>query len=415
MTRAAARRGPAAVAPSLALLFVAIPVAASAGSKPAPIRDRVHLAGAFGADFRFTKELGPSFFKVTLAPILLLRIHERILFESEIDLGYAAGAFDVRLHYAQLDFTLAEPLTVVAGLSILPLGIYGERLHPVWINRLPDAPYPYQAGHHGGPIPMSGLGVQLRGALGIGSVSALNYSAFAVNGPAQVGAEIELGGVVPDNNWNKFVGGRVGFLPARPIEIGISGGVGQWDDDVQERFAVLVGDVMAGVGGLNVQGEYVTTRLWPLEGDADQRHFWWGQAAYRLLPAPGLLNRFEFVVRYGGGALPEEVAGSEHAHVVAAAAAEAGTSRRVGAIGKGGRTRLPREALAAAGHGASDAELSGTGANAGLPAGVSQQIGGGLNFYPVASVAIRAGAHWTVLPHEEPGVFQFDIAVTAGF
>jgi len=359
-------------------------------------RTRFHLAGFATAHFQYTKESGPNFASVQLAPVFLWRLHDQILFEAELEFGYGGGEFDIALEYAQLDFILWDYTTVVTGLSLLPLGIYTERLHPGWINRMMDAPYPYQGGHHGGPIPMSGLGVQARGAVPLGNVASINYAAFLTNGPGEASGSIALSGAVPDNNWNKFVGGRVGILPLRELEIGISGATGLWDDDVSMRYSTLIADVMASTGwGLSVQGEYITTRTDVGQDDPEVRHLWWAQLAWRLLPLPGILSRFEIVARYGGAVLPGDT--------VAEATAEALEEARVRFEG----TRV----VFSAGHDAAPVDEHGTEDNVGLPAGFTNQIAGGVNFYPIPSIGIRLGAHYTF----ETRHFHFGATVAAGF
>lgn len=360
-------------------------------------RTRFHLAGFATIHFQFTAESGPNFASVLFAPVFLWRLHDRILFEAELEAGYSDGEFELGLEYAQADFIVWDYTTVVVGLSLLPLGIYGERLHPGWINRSMDAPYPYQGGHGGGPIPMSGLGIQVRGSVPLGQVASVNYAAFLTNGPSDGSGAPALGGSIPDNNWNKFVGGRVGVLPLRELEFGVSGATGLWDDDVSQRYSVLIGDVMASTSfGLSVQGEYLTTRTDVGDENPEIRHLWWTQLAWRLLPAPGILNRFEIVARYGGAVMPEEGADDDHADALAEA-------RRVAVEG----TSL---VFSVAG-GAAPGDDHGSEANTGLPGGFSNQIAGGVNFYPIPSIAVRLGAHYTF----ETKHFHFGATLAAGF
>ncbi len=364
-------------------------------------RTRFHLAGFATVHFQYTKETGPNFASVQFAPVFLWRLHDQILFEAEAELGYAGGSFEIGLEYAQVDFILWDYTTIVAGLSLLPIGIFGERIHPGWINRMMDNPYPYQGGHGAGPLPMGGLGVQARGAVPLGARTSLNYAAFLTNGPTvneEEGVPV-LGGSVPDNNWNKFVGGRVGFLPIRFVEFGVSGTTGLYDDDVSKRYSALVGDVMATTTwGLNVQGEFIATWTDALNADEVQaRQFWWGQVAWRLLPAPGLLNRFEIVVRYGGAALPESTVAS--------------ADEAVRTIDPPSIRTLGTRVLFSVGHGAPAEDEHGGADNSGIPDGVSNQIGGGINFYPIPSVGVRLGAHYTF----ETKHFHLGASVAAGF
>jgi len=376
------------------------PTAAPAGAPRLPAsspfsRTRFHLAGFGTVHFQYTEETGPTFASVQLAPVFLWRLHDRFLFESELEFGYAGGEFDIALEYAQLDMLVWDYTTVVVGLSLQPLGIFSERLHPGWINRMMDAPYPYQGGHHSGPLPMAGLGIQARGAIPLGPVSSLNYVFFLTNGPSEADGAPSLGGATPDNNWDKFVGGRIGLLPVRELEIGISGTTGLWNDAFDQRFSALVGDLMIARDGLNFQGEVIATWTQQEEAESTLRSFWWAQLAYRLDRAPGPLNKFEFVVRYGGAVIPEP--GHEGTAEAALTIEEPVPDR-------------PRVAFSV-GHGAGPEDNHGTGDYSGLAAGRSHQIGGGVNFYPIPSIAVRLGVHYTfVVEH-----FHLGLSVAAGF
>lgn len=358
-------------------------------------RTRFHVGGFATVQFEITKDGGPSFTSVQLAPVLLWQLHENVMVEAEFEMGYANGGFDLGLEYAQVDMMPTKYTTITAGLFLLPMGIFLERLHPSWINRGFDFPYPYSGGHHSGAIPMNGLGVQVRGAVPLGQQTSFNYAAFVINGPGDAGGFAEMSGSVPDNNWNKFVGGRVGFLPVRSIEIGVSAMTGLWDDDVESRFSALVGDLMVSAGGFNAQAELITTRLHDLEGDATQRTLWWAQVAYRFDTLPGVLSMFEVTARYGGAALPEPAAGME------------------GMDHEAIEFRGSSIFVAAAGHddGGDDAMDMGSAYSVGLTPGVSHQIGGGINFYPLPSLAVRTGVHYT-LPTDE---FTFGVTLGVGF
>lgn len=359
-------------------------------------RTRFHLAGFATVHFEYTEETGPSFSSVQLAPVFLWRLHDRFLFEAEMEMGYAAGSFEIGLEYSQLDIVLWDYTTLVVGLSLNPLGIFGERLHPGWINRMMDNPYPYQGGHGAGPLPMAGLGIQARGAIPLGQASSVNYAFFFSNGPAETDGTISLGGSVPDNNWDKNFGGRIGVLPIRELEIGVSGTTGLWNDTFDQRYSAIIGDLMFARSGLNFQGEYFATFTEMGEGETLTRQYWWAQLAYRLEPAPGILNKFEVVFRYGGADLPKMDAEGMSSAAVLAAAEEAGALQGI---------------AFSAGHAAEPADDHGAMSNAALPEGTSHQVGGGVNFYPIPAIAVRLGAHYTI----ETQHFHLGLSLAAGF
>src|SRR5262249_14710457 len=98
-----------------------------------------------------------QFFFDALEPIFLLQLNDHILLESELEFGTG----DVRVGYAQADFIVNDWLTVVAGRFLSPVGFFNERLHPDWINKMPDFPL---AMRQVGLADFSLNGVQVRGS-----------------------------------------------------------------------------------------------------------------------------------------------------------------------------------------------------------------------------------------------------------
>src|SRR6185437_1636781 len=98
-----------------------------------------------------------------------------------------------------------------------------ERLHPAWINKLPEFPLVYA--EDDGLVPFSSLGFELRGAFPVKSTK-FDYAIYAANGPALNTDPDAAGKLIFDNfddiNDNKAVGGRIGFLPIPELEIGYS-------------------------------------------------------------------------------------------------------------------------------------------------------------------------------------------------
>ncbi len=177
---------------------------------------------------RFTDvEDSDSSFTAVVAPIILWELSDRLLFETEIEFGLETedgeGKTEVELEYAHASYILNDYVTLGAGKFLTPFGIFGERLHPAWINKLPDAPLAF--GHHGGLVPMSSLGVYVRGGFPLGDAKG-NYAFYISNGPSLETEGHDVGGLNFENfddiNNNKAFGGRVGFLPLPEIEVGYS-------------------------------------------------------------------------------------------------------------------------------------------------------------------------------------------------
>jgi len=178
---------------------------------------RFMLAGL--AQTSFIKEEGaPSTIETAFEPIFLYRATDKILFEGEIEAEIEDGGQNLNLEYGQFIYIVNDYLTFGAGKFLNPANYFMERLHPAWINKMPDKPFfvheetTIQAPTH--------IGFELRGAAPINSAK-IEYAAFLGNGPVLNPND----GTVSfknygDNNSNKVIGGRVSFLPIPQMEIG---------------------------------------------------------------------------------------------------------------------------------------------------------------------------------------------------
>ncbi len=169
-----------------------------------------------------------NFNMTSFNPVLLWRQGDRFLFESELEMEYMSNQFGLNLGYANASFVVSKGVVVKVGKILIPFGTFGEKFHPSWVNKFSSAPLGVG---HDGMLPMADIGVEVRGGLQVGK-SKLSYSLFCVNGPRiKDGTEepTEAGMLsfenANDNNNNKAVGARIGFLPFSnsSLEIGVSG------------------------------------------------------------------------------------------------------------------------------------------------------------------------------------------------
>lgn len=203
-------------------------------AQPTLSTHQFQITGYMSATYYDTSESVGSFGS-SFSPLFLYRAGDNFLFEAELALGFEGDETELELEYAQFDYLFADKMAIVAGKFLLPFGIFGERLHPSWINKLPSSP-PIYGGHgpsfHEALIPiMTDFGVQMRGGLPLGSMS-LTYALYVVNGPrAEVVEEgaghgdpgpLTLSPSADDNNDNKAIGFRVGLLPMSGLEVGAS-------------------------------------------------------------------------------------------------------------------------------------------------------------------------------------------------
>jgi len=169
-----------------------------------------------------------SFNGGTFAPILLFKASDRLMFESELEFNITGDDLEVGLEYANIMYVLNDYMVVRAGKFLIPFGTFMERLHPSWINRMPTRPLGFG---HDGIAPLSGVGVELRGAFRVGAAT-MNYSVYGTNGPSLKtpgGEEPEESGMLQftnlkDNNNSRAYGTRIGLLPFSDssTEIGFS-------------------------------------------------------------------------------------------------------------------------------------------------------------------------------------------------
>lgn len=260
-------------------------------------------------------------------PIFLYRYGDRLLAEAELEVELEReageeGETEVKLEFLTLDYVLHEYVTLMAGKFLLPVGVFNERIHPAWRNKLPTKPLPYDEDL----IPETDIGVQLRGAANVGE-AVVNYIVFGSNGPtSEIEEEVDEAGVIireeelaldgnfKDNNRDKAFGGRCGiffpvFGPFTTVETGISGIIGDWDDDDELTYSAIVvdADLHAFENLLELRGEGLLTNFESPEGGDIDRDGVYVQAAYKLaaLDIP-IVSNTELVCRYSAVRSDEE-------------------------------------------------------------------------------------------------------------
>ena len=288
------------------------------------------LSGYTSVTARFSKEQS-SFSNIGLVPILLWKPHKDILVEAELEIGIEGAETMVELGYADVSFFLNKYLTVRAGKFISPFGIFQDRLHPSWINKLPT--FPVGTGEDElGVGPTSEVGIDFRGGIPLGS-SKMNYSIFFANGAQLITDPTDPSkqGTLSYGNAEAIskkltVGGRIGFLPFSnsSLELGFSyrnGNAGDKNSDYKTVNAQLYAldltyvkqldfikglfDVKAQWNKANVdKAEYIDTEdssgttLYTFD---NKRSSYFAQAAYRpSMSQSKFLKKTELVFRYAG-------------------------------------------------------------------------------------------------------------------
>jgi hypothetical protein len=276
----------------------------------------------------YTDRVGEnSSFSAGFNPIFLWELNDRLLFEGELELELvsteAGDETETALEYAHASYLVNDYVTVGAGKFLTPFGIFGERLHPTWINKMPDAPLAFS---HDGLAPGSSVGAYVRGGVPVGKKMKGNYAFYLSNGPKlNIGDdEPEEAGFLHFNNNqdsdnNKAFGGRVGLLPIPELEVGYSFQYSKVQpDDFTEVDVVLhavdvsyVRDSDALGGVIDARFEWVWSNVDDATYDADgslgfgptrfnnSRDGGYVQLAYRPSKSGNkVIKKLEGVVRY---------------------------------------------------------------------------------------------------------------------
>ncbi|GMV05230.1 MAG: hypothetical protein AMXMBFR53_15090 [Gemmatimonadota bacterium] len=237
-----------------------------------------------------------SDFTASISPLMLYSVGENLLFEAELEFGLEGDATETSLEYAQIDYLGFGRLQLTAGKVLLPFGVFGERLHPSWINKLPTKPLIFGAGHGSASaeslLPVLGdAGLLLRTKQPIGDTWAFDVSAYVTQGPtdgvaghddeepamaifpggplaseAGEGAEegiappLMFGAAFGDNNGNKMVGARMGLVRGGQFEVYASGLTAKYDAESVLDYSAAALSAEFRRGGLEIRGEGVITR-----------------------------------------------------------------------------------------------------------------------------------------------------------
>jgi hypothetical protein len=168
-----------------------------------------------------------STFSAGVNPLILWKLGDRLIFETEFEVEFNSkadgGGTNFNMEIANLSYIVNDNLTIGGGLFKTPLGIFNERLESKWINKLPDRPLPYD--DERGIAQEASVGLFARGAFRTG-VGDFNYAAYVSNGPT-LNTDGDNPGTLDfdnqiDENDNKAVGGRIGWIPIQYLELGYS-------------------------------------------------------------------------------------------------------------------------------------------------------------------------------------------------
>jgi Gram-negative porin len=140
-------------------------------------------------------------------------------FDYNLEVQYRSVT-TIEIEEAWVGIPSSDVFQMKLGLYLVPFGIYNK------------ASRPYQTHFVQTPLPAANLYPRSWRDLGImtqGKYNFFNYAVYLGNGLRE-GTDLQDGQQFKDNNSNKGVGGRVGFLLSRSFEVGFSYYWGKYDN-----------------------------------------------------------------------------------------------------------------------------------------------------------------------------------------
>lgn len=156
-----------------------------------------------------------------LSPMFFYRHGKKILVEFEP--SFSGNQLGV--NWADISYFVAPNVILRAGYLVIPFGFYPKHLAAGWITKLASDPFGITA------LPTTDYGVEVEGGIQMGTMK-LNYDFSLTNGMQLLpDGQLQASGL-SDNNNNKTITGRIGWLPFSnsSLELGVSGLSGKVGD-----------------------------------------------------------------------------------------------------------------------------------------------------------------------------------------
>lgn len=199
---------------------------------------RVTLGGYFSTQYQSSQAAGsePSFIDLRLVTKIHADITPKIAFNSEIEFEHGGitdeSQGEVAVEQAELSFRASDAFTFKAGTLLIPFGAFNQN-HDDPLNELPARP---NVAWFIVPSAFSGPGIGAMGAVGVTDDASITYDVALTNGfssdvSPDEGLRTARGLVSADDNHDKTVFGRVGFVPTvsflDALNVGVSGAFGK--------------------------------------------------------------------------------------------------------------------------------------------------------------------------------------------
>lgn len=263
------------------------------------------------------------------SPMMIWRHGNKFLMEFEPSFTVAGNSASIGVNWADVSYFAAPGLIIRAGYFVLPFGTYAKREAAGWINKL--APDPMGIAD----MTPTDFGVEAEGGFALGS-SKMNYDVALTNGNQLNSDGTLTSGNSIDNNNNKTVTARVGFLPFSnsSLELGVSGmfgKVGNQSDPLQNNMARLYAFDLNYVKNLNpillnIKSQYniqnIDNANYINPNDSSSYSFnnhttaFFVQGSIRPTGASGFIKNLELAGRYTSYNLPANSANGTNQHTV---------------------------------------------------------------------------------------------------
>lgn len=227
----------------------------------------------FLTDQQLTRSRATNFDQARFIPFIYGDVTENIKVAAEIEIEHGGphnpkAEGEVKIEFATIDYLVAEPFNLRAGLILMPVGKF-NLLHDSPLNDLTDRPLVSRLII---PSTWTEAGAGFYGTLYPGRVSKLDYEFYVFNGfafRATDTAAVAVGDGLrnlrgfqkSDNNNNKGVVGRVAFSPILGIEVAGSAAHSAYSRNADKYATLWAIDWTLQRGPFEVIGESAWARI----------------------------------------------------------------------------------------------------------------------------------------------------------
>lgn len=211
------------------------------------------------------------------------------------EVRYEHGGETIELRQGNLFLKLSDLVNVKLGKFYMPIGSYFKTYSP-GIKKFITYSMPMRQIV---VAPWQDVGVKIKGETTLSGVG-VNYALVLVNG-----LNSKYGTTSPrdarqnrDNNDNKTLGGRIGILPVKDIEVGISYAGGKYDDAGLYDYSLVDSDFLFAWKKLEIRGEWVQSKTARATGGDLEREGYYVHACYKILEKVKNLEYIELGLRY---------------------------------------------------------------------------------------------------------------------